>query len=283
MKRKFEDKILAEQTLIENEIFFLMVKEVLGGVILYKQATRIVKNLSPKLKKWEQYGIVKTYTIAGNKLIALQKSNFLHLGYTPKITPALINRSCLRLDKLLSLRHNTPEKIYKYAMKGGDRAAFGGHFMEEVLARQQKALEEKGINLNLVSPENISNLEQLKGRNIFLDGINYNISEDKGRVLLRPTFSYYILFNENKAKIAKELYNAYLVNQDIFSNQNSNIEIKPRIRIYIYRETETLKNAVHRILSEKPEFRGHPEIIEATFTFMSFNRPFTYIDTQNIV
>lgn len=283
MKRKFEDKMLAEQALIENEIFFLMVKEVLGGVILYKQATRIVKNLSPKLKKWERYGIVKTYTIAGNKLIALQKNKFLHLSYAPKITPALINRSCLRLDKILNQGFNTPENIYKYAMKGGDRAAFGGHFMEEVLTRQKKVLEERGINLNLVTPENISSLEQLKGRNIFLNGINYSIIEDKGRVLLRPTFSYYILFNENKAKIAKELYNAYLINQSIFSNQNSNIEVKPRIRVLMYGETETLKKAVHKILSGKPEFTIHPEIIEAIFTFISFNRPFSYIDTQNIV
>lgn len=283
MKRKFEDKILAEQTLIENEIFFLMVKEVLGGVILYKQATRIVKNLSPKLKKWERYGIVKTYTIAGNKLIALQKNKFLHLSYTPQITHSLINRSCLRLDKLLNNGFNTPEKIYTRAMKGGDRAAFGGHFMEEVLTRQKKALEARGINLNLINPENISNLEKLKGRNIFFDGIFYNVDENKSKTILKPTFSYYILFNENKLKIAKELYNAYLICQSIFSNQNSNIEIKPRIRIYMYRETETLKNAAYKILSGQPEFRGHPEIIEATFTFMSFNRPFTYIDIQNIV
>lgn len=283
MRHKYADEIKAQQIICDNKTFFLMVKEVLGGVILYKYAAELVNDLSHKVSKWEKYGIVKTYKIGGNKLIVLLKNKYLELSYTPKPTPTLITRSCLRMDKFLCGGYDTPEEIYNRAMKGGDRAAFGGHFTEDVLTRQQRVLSDRGIKLDLANAENIATLEKLKGHNVFFDGIGYNVNEAKNEVVIRPTFSYYLVFGEKHNKVSKILYDTYAACYGIFSCTPENIKVKPRFRVYHYGSGKILKDKVFRVLTKKTEFRGHPEILENTFTFTDFRNPFSYIDIRNIV
>lgn len=272
-RKTFDDRLYSDQATLTFEPFFLFVKEVLGGVILRKYANNLIKNPAARFKKWEQTGLIDTHMIAGNQIIRLRRNQLIDLSYTPTITPSLILRSCLRMEKYVEKGLTDPQEMLNEAMRGGDRARFR-NLAQETLKRIEQSLKAKGYEITLYHDGSESVLNQLQGRNIYLEFVRYN---DKDKLILKPNFSYYLVRQETAKKVSKELLAAYREATAIFGTKS-----EPRFTVYSF--GRSFESDVYKALWKAPEFLlMNKETLKATFAFKCYKRPFTYIEAQNIV
>ena len=283
MKRSAELQILGDNELIKYETLFAMIREVLGGVILYKYFKEIVAAPSRKIQQWERYGLIETRTIANNKIIILKRNKILNLQKI-RLTPILVFRSSLRMEKYLEKGIKDPTEIYNQAMKGNDRANIGGDISERMLNRQEKMLNERNINVRFSGRDSVSTLEQLRKINIYSDGIAYDTKTDN--LILKPYFSYYVLYGESETQILKRLMLTYHAAQFIYGDGQA--IIKPKITIYSYsKRGDEIEKTVYKLLAKEKDFQvkaaGNQEYIKSVFKFKFYKRPFSYIDVENVL
>lgn len=284
MRRKPEIELYNAMLTERYYTLFFMIKSVLGGVILRKYLNLFTTKTTEKVKTWESVGLVETHTISGQQLITLRPNKSLNLTFSPRLTPTMITRSCLRMERYMEElngfegipKEKRAERICHLADRGLDKACFSQVTYDALKSWDYNSKMKSGKDFQLFTQFNIEVLEKLQHKNLFPALIRI---EGQGQAaFLKPEISYYLLRRETPEKVIKELEETYA---DIISVFGENT--RPIFKVYVFGR-DKLPNQVYSLLQKSRVFASWTEDqLKATIQFHSYKEPLTYIELKNLV
>jgi len=274
-----QNKVLRENELKKDADFFEIFYEVFNGVMLQKDIQKLFPTrYKTRFRNWYSCNLISKLVISGNCFMVLKYSRQNTYLRQRELTGDRLLRSAMRFKYYYEvLGQHTPEAIKRYSEKGNDRVNRSGLTMT-LLTSYQEALLSRGIDLpNLSSNVNVSQLNRMSLRNVFVSKILV-----RGGVIV-PLLVVYSYRDQTPSQIAKQAVEAYRGIQDIFSEATGKAEIHPCVTICRFVGTSRHSTIRELIRKEKEFITKSREEIEAIFPIVEVSKSIRYIDHTQII